>query len=57
MKIENAIKEGCKLLKQNNIESALLDSQLLMSKTIKKDQKFIILNSGKKLKNFEIKGL
>jgi release factor glutamine methyltransferase len=53
MKIENAIKEGCKLLKQNNIESALLDSQLLMSKTIKRDQKFIILNSGKKLKNFD----
>tara|TARA_B100000963_G_scaffold69316_1_gene57739 strand:+ start:67 stop:909 length:843 start_codon:yes stop_codon:yes gene_type:complete len=51
MKIENAIKEGFKQLKQNNIESALLDSQLLMSETIKKDQKFIILNPGKKLKN------
>ena len=53
MKIENAIKEGCKLLKQNNIESAMLDSQLLMSKTIKRDKKFIILNSDKKLKNFD----
>tara|TARA_B100001057_G_scaffold322367_1_gene322546 strand:+ start:64 stop:906 length:843 start_codon:yes stop_codon:yes gene_type:complete len=51
MKIENAIKEGFKELKQNNIESALLDSQLLMSKIIKKDQKFIILNPGEKLKN------
>jgi len=51
MKIENAIREGFKQLRQNNIESALLDSQLLMSKTIKRDQKFIILNPGKKLKN------
>ena len=51
MKIENAIREGFKRLRQNNIESALLDSQLLMSKTIKRDQKFIILNPGKKLKN------
>tara|TARA_B100001057_G_scaffold450073_1_gene491823 strand:- start:319 stop:1161 length:843 start_codon:yes stop_codon:yes gene_type:complete len=51
MKIENAIKEGFLKLKQNNIESALLDSQILMSKTIKRDQKFIILNSGKKLKS------
>ena len=51
MKIENAIKEGFLKLKQNNISSALLDSQLLMSKTIKRDQKFIILNPGKELKN------
>ena len=41
MKIENAIKEGFLKLKQNNIETALLDSQILMSKTIKRDQKFI----------------
>ena len=53
MIIENAIKEGSEKLKQHNIESALLDSQLLMSETIKKDQKFIILNPGKKLKNFD----
>ena len=53
MIIENAIKEGSEKLKQYNIESALLDSQLLMSETIKKDLKFIILNPGKKLKNFD----
>ena len=53
MKIENAIKEGFLKLKQNNISSALLDSQLLMSKTIKRDQKFIILNPGKELKNYD----
>ena len=51
MIIENAIKEGSEKLKQNNIDSALLDSQLLMSETIKRDQKFIILNPGKKLKD------
>ena len=51
MKIENAIKEGFLKLKQNNISSALLDTQLLMSKTIKRNQKFIILNPDKELKN------
>tara|TARA_B100001057_G_scaffold284440_1_gene284765 strand:+ start:73 stop:915 length:843 start_codon:yes stop_codon:yes gene_type:complete len=51
MIIENAIKEGFKQLKQNNIESALLDSQILMSETINKDQKFIVLNPDKKIKN------
>tara|TARA_B100000900_G_scaffold376122_1_gene358668 strand:+ start:73 stop:915 length:843 start_codon:yes stop_codon:yes gene_type:complete len=51
MRIENAIKEGFKQLKQNNIESALLDSQILMSETINKDQKFIVLNPDKKIKN------
>ena len=51
MKIENALKEGFLKLKQNNISSALLDSQLLMSKIIKRDQKFILLNPEKELKN------
>ena len=51
MKIENAIKEGFLKLKKNNVSSALLDSQLLMSKTIKRDQKFIILNPGEDLKD------
>ena len=51
MKIENAIQEGFLQLKQNNIESALLDSQLLMSQVIDRDQKFIILNPDKKLKS------
>ena len=53
MKIENAIKEGFLKLKKNNVSSALLDSQLLMSKTIKQDQKFIILNPRKDLKDYD----
>ena len=36
-------------MKNNNIRSALLDSELLLSKVIKKDRKFILLNLDKKL--------
>ena len=49
MNIEIAIKEACKELKNNQIESALLDSELLLSTVIKKDRKFILLNLDKKL--------
>ena len=49
MNIETAIKNACKELKKNKISSALLDSELLLSKVIKKDRKFILLNLDKKL--------
>ena len=49
MNIEIAIKDACKELKKNNISSALLDSELLLSKVIKKDRKFILLNPEKKI--------
>ena len=49
MNIEIAIKNSCKELKKNKIGSALLDSELLLSKVIKKDRKFIFLNPDKKL--------
>ncbi len=49
MNIEIAIKKACKELKKNQISSALLDSELLLSKVIKKDRKFILLNLDKKL--------
>ena len=49
MNIEIAIKTACKELKKNKISSALLDSELLLSKVIKKDRKFILLNPDKKL--------
>jgi release factor glutamine methyltransferase len=45
MKIEIAINKASKELKKNNIKSALLDSELLLSKVINKDREFIILNS------------
>ena len=49
MNIEIAIQNACKELKKNRISSALLDSELLLSKVIKKDRKFILLNLDKDL--------
>ena len=49
MNIEIAIKNAFKELKKNKINSALLDSELLLSEVIKKDRKFIILNPDKEL--------
>ena len=58
MNIEIAIKKASKKLKKNQINSALLDSELLLSQAIKKDRKFILLNLDKELdqsdqENFE----
>jgi len=49
MKIDIAIKNACEELKKSKISSALLDSELLLSKVIKKDRKFILLNLDKEL--------
>ena len=49
MNIKIAIKKAFKELKENKIRSALLDSELLLSKVIKKDRKFILLNLDKEL--------
>ena len=53
MNIEIAIKKACQELKNNQIGSALLDSELLLSKVIKKDRKFILLNLDKELNQNE----
>ena len=45
MKLEIAINKAFKELKKNNIKTAMLDSELLMSKVINKNREFIILNS------------
>ncbi|MBT7815453.1 MAG: peptide chain release factor N(5)-glutamine methyltransferase [Polaribacter sp.] len=50
MNIENAINEASRILKKNNIKSSKLDCEILMSKVIEKDRKFIILNPLMKLK-------
>ena len=47
MKIETAIKNALKYLKKNNIKTALLDSEILMSKVLRKDRTNILLNSEK----------
>ena len=49
MNLEAVINKACQKLKKNNIKSPLLDSELLMSKVINKDRKFIILNQKKNI--------
>ena len=50
MNIQEAIEQGKKILIKNNIKSAKLDSEILMSKVLQKDRKYIILNFDKELK-------
>ena len=45
MNINLAIKQGSKILKDAFVPNYQLDSEILMSKTIKKDMKYILLNS------------
>ena len=49
MNIEKTIIKATKSLKNSNIKNPYLDSELLLSKVIKKDRKYMILNSKKKL--------
>tara|TARA_B100001057_G_scaffold306236_1_gene306380 strand:+ start:2827 stop:3696 length:870 start_codon:yes stop_codon:yes gene_type:complete len=51
MKIETAIKKAYLDLKDKNIKSALLDSEILMSKAIKEDRSDVLLNSDRILSN------
>jgi release factor glutamine methyltransferase len=46
MKLELVIKNAYQKLKKNNIKSALLDSEILLSEAINKSREFIILNSN-----------
>jgi len=47
MNINLAIMEGAKILKNNFISTAYLDSEILMAKAINKNRDYIILNSKK----------
>ena len=49
MKLETAIHEAYTILKNNNIKSAMLDSELLMANVINKSREFIILNLNKSI--------
>ena len=51
MNIESAIKKASFELKKKNIKTALLDSEILMSKVLKEDRSSIILNSERILSN------
>ena len=50
MNIEKAITNATKVLINKNIKSPKLDCEILMSKILKKDRKFIILNPQIELK-------
>jgi len=50
MIIRTAIEEASLKLKKNNIQSSILDSEILMSKALNKKRDYVILNSEKNLK-------
>ena len=50
MNIRNLLNISNKRLKQNLIASAMLDSDILLQKAIKKDRKYLILNPEEKVK-------
>ena len=54
MNIHTAISNGSKILKDNAILTACLDSEILMAKVMNKDRKYILLNSLKKISNNDL---
>ena len=55
MNIQFALFEANKILLENNIKSSRLDSEILLSKVLEKDRKFIILNLDRLLDNVHYK--
>jgi release factor glutamine methyltransferase len=55
MDIQSTINEGENILKSKFIETAKLDTELLMSKAINRDRKYIILNNKKKVDEKQLK--
>jgi len=58
MNIESTLNKGINILKANDITNPILDSEILLSESIKKNRKHIILNSketinSKQLNNFD----
>ena len=54
MDINSALKKGQSILIDNNIISAKLDSEILMSQAIRKNKKFIILNLHKEIRKKDL---
>ena len=54
MDIQSALKKGQSILIDNNIISAKIDSEILMSQAIRKNKKFIILNLNKQIKKRDL---
>ena len=55
MNIQLAIQQGTNILTGKRINTAKLDAEILMAKTLKKDRKFIILNNNKDLEDKNLK--
>ena len=55
MNINSAINYGSRILKNKSISSSQLDSEILMSKAINKDRKYILLNPNNILNKNELK--
>ena len=55
MNIHTAIRKGELILKENKIKTATLDSQILMSKAINEEKKFIILKTSLFQKNLSLR--
>ena len=55
MNIQTLLNQASKTLKQLSNTSSKLDSEILLSKIIKKNRKYLILNSNEKLKKENIK--
>ncbi|MDA8701688.1 peptide chain release factor N(5)-glutamine methyltransferase [Candidatus Pelagibacter bacterium] len=55
MNIKSAIVIGTNILKNQYIQTAQLDTEILMAKAIDEDKKYIILNDQKNLKNTNLK--
>ena len=54
MNIENSLNQGISILKANNIPNPNLDSEILLSESINKDKKHIILNLKEILKSEQL---
>ena len=51
MNIESAVIEGTSVLKSNYIQTAQLDTEILMAKVLGTNREYIILNNYKNLDN------
>jgi release factor glutamine methyltransferase len=56
MNINNAIMDGTRILKKNNIKLPELDSEILLGEVLKKDREYIVMNLEKILKDDSLKG-
>ena len=54
MNINLAIRNGSKILRNKFISSSQLDSEILMAQTIKKDRRYVLLNSSNNLNKKEL---